>query len=78
MMAQLGIVLLAIAIYGIGLLVYFYWQATRDRFYEQREERRKRRSFTSAGQFVPKSAHPEEEEEEGRQPNSHSESADRF
>lgn len=78
MMAQLGIVLLAIAIYGVGLLVFFYWQATRDRFYEQREERRNRRSFTSAGQFVPKSAQPEEEEEAGRQSNSRSESADRF
>lgn len=47
-------IVIALAAYAIGLLVYTYWQATRDRFYEGREERRRNRYFKSAGQFVPK------------------------
>ena len=41
-------------IYGVGLLVYLYRKTTKDRFYELRDERRRKRTFSSAGSFVPK------------------------
>ncbi len=69
MTPQLRIILLAIAIYGVGLLIYFYWQTTRDRFYENREERRRKRTFKSAGQFVRKSS-GSSDQDDGTPPNS--------
>lgn len=40
--------------YCVGLLIYLYRKATKDRFYELRDERRRKRVFSSAGHFVPK------------------------
>ena len=57
-------ILVALAAYAVGLLAFTFWQATRDRFYEGRDERRRLRQFKSAGQFVPKKSqapHPSSE-----------------
>lgn len=58
-------------IYGVGLLIYLYRKTTKDRFYELRDERRRKRTFSSAGSFVPKHRSPDSHFES----DSHSESA---
>ena len=55
MHSHVAITLIAIALaYGLVLCNLGIRQVTKDRFYETRDERRRKREFKSAGKFIPK------------------------
>lgn len=55
MKSSVAIILIALAVaYGLVLIMVAIRRITKDRFYETRDERRRKREFKTAGKFVPK------------------------